>query len=313
MNKPARSDACAACGGSRLVVKAQLTPDRGSDHFLAVACRDCGLVFADPMPILTFDEIQRVYGAEYIDDQSAMSEAGASLEIVRRATQRQMAIVEKYVRPGVALNVGATNEAIRVLAERGWELRLVEASAYSADKARRNWGLDVTTARIEDFECSPASLDFIKLGHVIEHLADPVGVLSKLARFLRPGGAMLVDTDNAHGMRSRIETTVRAVLGEKLAADMVRRLTGKNLHKRYGTLAPPVHLYAFTNRSLRCVLRTSGLDVVETWKPAIGDATWFPITPATRLSSSERAMMNLCRVGGWFGAGDVVAALALRR
>jgi SAM-dependent methyltransferase len=308
-----RNLACPVCHGSKLEVRAGLVPDLGTERYRAIACGECGLVFADPMPRLSFGAIQDVYGAHYIDEQSAMSESGASLEIVRRATHRQMEIVERCVRPGVALNVGATSEAIRVLAERGWQLRLVEASAYSAGKARASWGFDVVTARIEDYECAPASLDFVKLGHVIEHLADPVAVLGRIARMLRPGGVVLVDTDNARGLRSRLEISIRALLGEDRSAAIVRKLTGKNLRKRYGTLAPPVHLYAFTRASLRRVLESSGFEVVKMWEPAIGDPTWFPITKSSRLSPAERAMLHISRIGGLVGAGDVVAALAKRR
>lgn len=301
---------CPICHGSDVVVKATLIPDQGAETYRAASCRSCGLVFSDPMPRLSFQAIQEVYGAEYIDDQSVMGGTQPSLEALRRATDRQMALVERHIKPGVALNVGATSEAVRVLVERGWDLRLVEASAYSAEKARRDWGFDVTTSRIEDFECAPASIDFIKLGHVIEHLADPGAVLRRLAAMLRHGGIILVDTDNSRGFRSWIETSVRGVLGEDLAAMLVRKLTGKNLRKRYGTLSPPLHLYAFSRASLTRVLEEGGFQLIEAWEPAIGDPTWFPITEGMRISAPERAMLNLSRIGGWLGAGDIVAALA---
>lgn len=305
--------ACPVCRSSNVVIRATLKPDHGTETYRAVSCRRCGLVFSDPMPGLSFQAIQDVYGSEYIDGQSAMSGKGSSLEAVCRATHRQMEIVERHVKPGIALNVGATSEAVKVLADRGWNLRLVEASAYSAEKARTNWGFDVTTSRIEDFECAPATLDFVKLGHVIEHLADPGGVLRRLAGMLRPGGVILVDTDNARGLSSRIETSARAILGEDLSADLVRRFTGKNFRKRYGTLCPPLHLYAFTRNSLARVLEASGFDILQMWEPAHGDPTWFPLTEGARLSAAERAMMNLSRVGAWLGAGDVVVALARKR
>lgn len=301
---------CPVCRSSNVVVKAALIPDKGAETYRAVACRSCGLVFSDPMPRLSFTAIQEVYGAEYIDDQSVIGGTHASLAALRRATDRQMALVERHIEPGVALNVGATSEAVRVLLERGWKLRLVEVSAYSAEKARRNWGFDVTTSRIEDFECAPASIDLIKLGHVIEHLADPGFVLRRLAAMLRPGGVILVDTDNARGFRSRAETSVRSLLGEDLSAALVRKLTGKNLRKRYGTLSPPLHLYAFSKASLTRLLQENGFELIEAWEPAIGDPTWFPITEGMHISAAERVLLNLSRIGGWLGAGDIVAALA---
>ena len=294
-------------------MRATLRPEGGTSTYDAVECRACGLIYASPMPNLTFDTLQDVYGSEYIEDQSAMGGTDSSLEALRRGTSRQMELVERQVPPGRALNVGATSEAVKVLEERGWKLHLVEASAYSAEKARRNWGFDVTTSKLEEFECAPGFFDFVKLGHVIEHLPDPALALRRIATMLRTGGVLLVDTDNAGGLRSRIEIGVRGVLGEDMAAALVRRLTGKNLRKRFGTLGPPLHLYAFTRASLARVLTDNGFEVLEVWQPPIGDPTWFPITEGMRVSAAERAMMHLCRIGGWLGAGDVVAVLARKR
>jgi SAM-dependent methyltransferase len=301
---------CLICRSADVRVMARLQPEHGTETYEAVACRSCGVVFSSPMPALSFEALQSFYGSEYVEDQSAMGGTKSSLTTLRQATGRQMDLVERHVARGVALNVGATSEAVKVIAERGWELRFVEASAYSAEKARRNWGFDVTTSRIEDFECPPGSLDFIKLGHVIEHLPDPGSVLRRLATMLRSGGVILVDTDNAHGLRTRIETGVRRLLGEDLSAGLVRRLTGKNLRKRYGTLGPPLHLYAFTGASLTKMMKDSGFEILEVMEPALGDPTWFPLTEGMRVSMAERALMQLCRIGAWFSAGDVVVALA---
>ncbi len=42
-----------------------------------------------------------------------------------------------------------------------------------------------------------APFDWITLGHVLEHLADPAGVLSRLAGLLAPGGGVWIATPNA--------------------------------------------------------------------------------------------------------------------
>src|SRR5262249_24323555 len=140
---------CPVCHDSKVVVKATLRPDHGTDTYRAVSCRNCGLVFSDPMPRPSFEALQDVYGSHYVDDHRAMGGTRSSLEVLCKATHLQMEIVERHARPGLALNVGATSEAVKVLSERGWDLRLVEASEYSAEKARRDWGFQVTTSRIE--------------------------------------------------------------------------------------------------------------------------------------------------------------------
>jgi SAM-dependent methyltransferase len=56
----------------------------------------------------------------------------------------------------------------------------------------RNWRW-IATGDIERF----APFDWITLGHVVEHLADPAGVVSRLAAVLAPGGGLWLATPNA--------------------------------------------------------------------------------------------------------------------
>jgi 2-polyprenyl-3-methyl-5-hydroxy-6-metoxy-1,4-benzoquinol methylase len=224
-----------------------------------------------------------------------------------------MDIVEKYVTPGVALNVGAMSGAIAVLEDRGWKLRIVEVSGYAAETARKHWGFDVVVSRIEDFECPPETFNFIKLGHVIEHLRDPRLVLERLAAMLRPDGVILIDTDNADGLKTQVEVTVRRVLGENLSANLVMKLAHKNLRKRYGRLTPPEHLYSFSDKSLIALLEGAGFEVLEVFKPAWGDETWFPLADQSHFGSVERMFIKLDQIAAVFGRGDVIAVLSRKR
>jgi len=223
-----------------------------------------------------------------------------------------MDIVERYVKKGTALNVGAMGSSIKVLEERGWKLHLVEVSAFAAETARRLWGFNVTVSRIEDFDCPPDTFDFIKLGHVIEHLRDPYLVLEKLRGMLRSGGVILIDTDNAYGLKTQIEVGVRKLVGEKVAVNLVKKLMKKNLSKRYGRLTPPEHLYVFSERSLCKLLGSTGYDVVQVFTPAWGDHTWFPLVNQ-KFGLIERGFIAVDQIGARFGLGEVLAVLARKR
>ena len=275
-----------------------------------MTCRDCHLVFAHPLPDLSFERLQDVYDADYTVSQREADAEAATSRLLRDATHRQMEIVERHVRKGSALNVGAMSSASAVLLERGWTLRVVEVSRYAAETARARWGFDVTISRIEDFEAPEGSFDFVKLGHVIEHLADPALVLRRVAAMLRRGGVLLIDTDNARGLRTQAELAARGILGETLATTLVRRLTGKNLRTRYGRLIPPVHLYCFSEKSMSRLLESAGLVVAEVYKPAWGDPTWFPLGDRSEMRMVERAFLALDQVGARFGRGEVLAMLA---
>jgi 2-polyprenyl-3-methyl-5-hydroxy-6-metoxy-1,4-benzoquinol methylase len=304
---------CRVCHGRRIRVAAKLTSERDGRDYRALTCRDCGLLFADPLPDLSFEALQRVYGSGYTGDQRVLEEDQASLEMARSAVHRQMDIVEHHVAPGLALNVGAMGQAIHVVRDRGWRLSIVDASSYAAETARALWGIDVTVSRIEDYAGEGEAFDFVRMGHVIEHLADPGLAMRNVARIMRPGGVALIDTDNSEGFRSQIESWIRRLVGEGSAARLVKMFTGKELKKKYGRLIPPVHLNIFSERALRRVLEDSGFEVVEVRKPAWGDKTWFPMETMDNLSLAERMFIRADQVGAMFGRGEVLSVLARRR
>ncbi len=301
---------CNVCQSNDTRIMALLQSEIDSKEYSAVKCSQCGLVFAFPIPELSFDALQSVYGDNYTEGQREISTSEQAIRVLRDATSRQMDIVEKYAQKGVALNVGAMSSAIKVLEERGWELRIVEVSSYAAETARRLWGFDVTVSRIEEFECPSATFDFIKLGHVIEHLADPRLAMQRLATILKSGGVILIDIDNAHSLKTQIEVTIRRLLGENLSTSLVKKLTKKNLRKRYGRLTPPEHLYSFSAKSLTKLLEDTGFEIIEVFKPAWGDPTWFPLTDQSSFSIVEKIFIKLDQIGAKFGFGDVVAVLA---
>jgi SAM-dependent methyltransferase len=301
---------CRLCHGTRVRVAAKLTSEQDGRDYRALACRDCGFLFADPLPDLSFEALQTVYGAQYTGDQRVLDGDQASLEMARSAVHRQMDIVECYVSPGLALNVGAMAQAIHVVQDRGWRLKIVDASSYAAETARALWGIDVTVSRIEDYAIEGGAFDFVRMGHVIEHLADPALAMRNVARILRSGGVVLIDTDNSEGFRSRIESWIRRLVGEGSAARLVKMATGKELKKKYGRLIPPVHLNIFSERALRRVLEENGFEVLEVRKPAWGDRTWFPMETMDHLSLAEKAFIRVDQVGALFGRGEVLSILA---
>jgi 2-polyprenyl-3-methyl-5-hydroxy-6-metoxy-1,4-benzoquinol methylase len=304
---------CRICHSTRVRIAAKLTSERDGRDYRALACRDCGLLFADPLPDLSFEALQTVYGAEYTGDQRVLERDQAALEIARIAVHRQMDIVERYVSPGLALNVGAMGQAIHVVQDRGWRLKIVDASSYAAETARALWGIDVTVSRIEDYASEGEAFDFVRMGHVIEHLADPALAMRNVAKIMRSGGVVLIDTDNSEGFRSQIESWIRRLVGEGSAARLVKMATGKELKKKYGRLIPPVHLNIFSERALRRVLEEAGFEVLEIRKPAWGDRTWFPMETLDHLSLAERTFIRVDQVGAVFGCGEVLSILARRR
>jgi hypothetical protein len=139
---------CKVCESRNTQVMAHLQSEVDGREYKAMKCKSCGVLFAFPIPELSFENLQAIYGPDYTEDMRDMSADGEALEVHRASINRQMDIVERYVQKGEALNVGAMGGAIKVLEERGWKLRLVEVSNYAAETARKGWGFDVAVSRI---------------------------------------------------------------------------------------------------------------------------------------------------------------------
>ncbi len=294
---------CNVCRDSRCTEITAFKSDLDGNFYHVIKCKRCGLLFVSPLPDLNPENVKKIYSDEYADKVYPISET----TMVEDALRRQMDIVEPYGRIGDILNVGAMSGECRILTERGWKLHTVDASAYAAERARKRWGFEVTVSRIEDFSPPPESYDFIKLGHVIEHLGDPSATLEHLHPMLRDGGLILIDTDNAAGLETRAEATITGLMRMKPVRRLAEGLAGKKYNLRYGRLTPPVHLYTFTMRSLTSLVKQKGFEVVKTFNAAWGDPTWFPLPSKSIL---ERAFVQIDRIGVKFGYGNVIAVLA---
>jgi SAM-dependent methyltransferase len=289
---------------------ARLQPTRGG-KCSALQCQRCGFVWAHPLPDMNAEFLNQIYGQEYTDELRALERDERGYQVLYRAAMHQMDKVESMLNGAVghALNVGAMTLANRVLVDRGWDLTVVEVSRYAAQSAREYWSFDVLEAKIEEVVLFRDYFEFVKLGHVIEHLADPMPVLRKLWSALKPEGLLLVETDNAGGLKTWIETTARRLLGEDLTAKMVYKLTGKDLCRRYGRLLPYEHICLFRRQTLILALIMAGFDVVETLCPAQGDPAWFPFTnQPENWSPLEKAMVKVDQLGARLGAGEVLVA-----
>lgn len=145
-------------------------------------CVSCGLVYADPM---------LSGGADYYGWITAQPKyhAGRRWEwgVIRADLARR-------AEPLTVLEVGCGDgKLMAFLAQTGGiAMTGVDVSAPSVDKARAQ-GFDVRLAAFEHLDqvLSPGeTFDAVLLSHVLEHVADPLGVMRQAAARLKPGGAV---------------------------------------------------------------------------------------------------------------------------
>ena len=114
----------------------------------------------------------------------------------------------------------------------------VEPDALACERAREV-GVDARHGTLADVELEADAYDLVIFRHSLEHTADPVGDLRKVARALRPGGTLLISVPNF--------------------ASRWRRVFGS----RWFPLDLPRHRTHFTPEGMRRALEQAGLRTTD--------------------------------------------------
>lgn len=187
--------------------------------YTVARCGGCGVrfqpeLFASPTPGARFEE-------EYFDavQERAFRRRLAdwrrdpSVPVYARWLER----IERRVPAGRLLDVGCAFGTFLALAgERGWEPHGVEVSQYASAVARDTWGFEVFTGDLEDYPGVPGSFDLVTFWDVIEHVGRPRQNLATAWRLLRPGGLLLLTTDNFAGLVARLGEAAYRLTGGRL-------------------------------------------------------------------------------------------------
>ncbi len=151
----------------------------------------------------------------------------------------------KYTRKakegGRLLDIGCGTGGLMNLLAPHYECEGLEPSAVGAKEARSK-GYKVIEDTLEDAEIPPESYDVVTLQSVIEHLRDPVAMLKKLNRMLKPSGVIALKTPKHRGISCRLHG---------------REWNGFRLG---------YHTFVFTGASLGRALETAGFEVLTSPK-----------------------------------------------
>ncbi|HQU15402.1 MAG TPA: class I SAM-dependent methyltransferase [Gammaproteobacteria bacterium] len=132
------------------------------------------------------------------------------------------------------LDIGCGNGLMLSFArDMGWSARGVELDSDAVAVARSR-GLDVKHGDIRVLAHEREAYDMITCSHVIEHVHDPLSLLSDIYRLLKPEGILWLQTPN------------------------IDSLGRKRFGPNWRGLEPPRHLVLFSSSSLKQALRNAG-------------------------------------------------------
>lgn len=264
------------------------------DGFQIVRCRECGLVYRDPMP--AGEQLYAMYNTGAAP--SAESIVQYYRDFRRRSFRRMFQAAQEA---GLTCNGGRFFD---VGAGKGWSYAVARAfgcvpfgmdlSLANCRQAARE-GFTVQ-ADSEQLPAACASMDMLLMSDVLEHVREPRRVLGEARRVLKPGGALVVRVPDASGLLIR-------------AMDTAYWLSGGRF-KRAGRTLYRVHLYGFTAGHVVHYLDETGFEPVLSYGEssknldALEQKRWAR-NPLVRLG-----VRLLTRLGEWTGRMDEVIVVA---
>ena len=107
------------------------------------------------------------------------------------------ALFPPYIKDGKALDIGCgAGHFLIILKDLGLKVYGVEPSEKAANIGREKLGVDIKTGTLLDHKFPDNYFHFITMNHVLEHLHNPVEVLSEANRILHPNGMLRIQTPN---------------------------------------------------------------------------------------------------------------------
>ena len=215
-------------------------------------CSACALIYLFPFPQQA-DMIERHQTEAYAahpyfaaGDDAAATREGFGLH------RRFLSLLERYVPAGSrVLDVGAGTGEFVELASARFRMSAVEPSPFLAARIRRRTACDVYEGAFEDLV--PAEpFDAVLMMDMIEHAADPRGLLRHAAAVLKPGGLLFVCTVDSRALLYRLgPATWRASRVSAAARYVLHRIFCQQ------------HNWYFNRRVLGQVVRDAGFNVLE--------------------------------------------------
>ena len=221
------------------------------DSFPIVKCSQCGLIFVNPR--ISSGANSKYYEFLLPQDHDFLDKHFfETYSFHKNQLERYIRVIKKYRRSGRLLDLGCGNGYFLTCArDSGFQVEGQDISPFFVDYCRQNINLKVHSGELATLNLESSSYDVITMFDVIEHVYHPDKLLAECRRLLKPGGILVITTHDA----------------------------GNFLAKRYGVnwrmIYPIGHVYYFTRKTLRSLLRK--VDFKETLSALayITDETWY--------------------------------------
>jgi len=168
------------------------------DIFYAVKCKSCGLVYLNPRPAVSAFEI--IYPQNYHAFNFSMKRYGVVHKIRSwLEAKRFISCCDGLPADARIVDVGCGDgfhlNLLRQYGKKSWALEGIDLDKRAIEMARKS-GLVVYHGSVESIDLPQSSYDLAFMVQTIEHVEKPDEVLRGIHRLLKPGGKLVIVTDN---------------------------------------------------------------------------------------------------------------------
>ncbi len=202
------------------------------NQYSVFKCNSCGFGFTENSDIQT---------GEYHRDETYIHEQG----LFKNIFQRRVNIIKNlHPNPGKILEIGSsTGLMLSLFAKAGWDVTGVEISSSASDFAIKK-GIKTFKQPFEKIDFREEKFDVVIMNHTLEHLENPIEVISNINKILNIGGLLLIDVPNFDSFWAKL------------------------LKMNWPMLLPEEHLWHFTKKALSLALEEHGFKVVFSAMPS---------------------------------------------
>jgi len=210
------------------------------DIFTAKKCDSCGLVYLSPRPDIS--EFEKIYPANYHAFDFSEEEFGLVFRIRQWLESRRLLAFCKGLKDDAhILDAGCGDgfhlKLLKKYGNKTWQLEGIDIDERAITMAEKS-GLKVHRANVETADLPENFYDLVFTIQTIEHLANPDVVLQCIYKILKPGGRLVIVTDNTDSLDFKIS---------------------KNRY--WGGYHFPRHWYLFNKKSIRKLAEKANYEV----------------------------------------------------
>jgi len=226
---------CGLCGSN----DRKLLYKKNNGYYIT-RCNKCSFIYAFHSSLAKIS-YKDIYSEKYFssNEKQGFSCYVSHKDILKKNSNYRIALIEKYKKRGCILDIGcAKGFFLKVAQRRGWEVYGLEISAAAAKYCKTEFDIPVFITEDDYNNSLPKEFfDVITLYDAIEHVENPVKLLSGIYKSLKSDGVIVIETPDISSIYAKF-------------------LRGYSPYIR-----PPAHLSFFSKDTIKRILLDTGFKI----------------------------------------------------